>query len=287
MSIVLGILMSHAPGITAKRQLVDEERWRALKKFETGSSLITAARPDLIVAFVNDHFQNFFLNGMPAFCVGTGEEHVVPAPDLAHIVGLPVRRFRGEPHLANQLLHFLMESGFDPAFSEELKLLDELSVPFSFLLPDKSDVPINSDISVIPIMINCVAPPLPSWKRCRDLGAAVGQGLASLARERRVMILGSGGLAHWVGTPETGRANSEFDRRVLALIEAGNGDQLASWTDDEIFPEAGNGAFELRNWAAALGAVGPCDAKTLGYAPAPEWLTGMGAMSLVPKNGAA
>ena len=279
MSIVLGILMSHAPGITAKPRLVDEQRWQSLKGFETGRALVEAIAPDVIVAFVNDHFQNFFLNGMPAFCFGNGEEHVVPAPELAHIVGLPVRRFRGDPVLANQLLGQVMDSGFDPAFSEELRFVDELGVPFSFLLPE------NAGIPVIPIMINCVAPPLPSWKRCMELGSAVGRALAALAPTRRVMILGSGGLAHWIGTPETGRINSEFDRRVLSLIEAGKGDQLASWNDDQIFPEAGNGAFELRNWAAALGAVGPCKATVLGYAPAPEWLTGMGAMSLQPANG--
>jgi hypothetical protein len=277
-SIVIGILMSHAPGITSKPQLVDEQRWRSLKGFEAGRELLESAAPDVIVAFVNDHFQNFFLDGMPAFCFGIGEEHVVPAPDLAHIVGLPVRRFRGEPKLSKQLLQYAMESGFDPAFSEELRFVDELGVPFSFLLTETVDIP------VIPIMINCVAPPLPSWKRCMELGTAVGSGLAKLARDRRVMILGSGGLAHWIGTPETGRINSEFDRRVLALIEAGEGNQLASWNDDKIFFEAGNGAFELRNWAAALGAVGPCKAKTLGYAPAPEWLTGMGAMSLHIEN---
>lgn len=276
MSIVLGILMSHAPGITAKPQLVDEQRWQALKGFETGRSLVADARPDLIVAFVNDHFQNFFLDGMPTFCVGSGDEHQVPAPDLSHIVGLAPRMFRGEPELSKQLLSYLMDSGFDPGFSEELRFVDELSVPFSFTLSKEMNIP------VIPIMINCVAPPLPSWKRCWQLGEAVGLGLAELAGKRRVMILGSGGIAHWIGTPETGRSNPEFDRRVLGLIEAGNGHELASWNDDTIFSEAGNGAFELRNWTAALGAVGPCRARILGYAPAPEWLTGMGAISLHP-----
>jgi len=280
-SIVFGILMSHAPGITAKPGLVDEQRWRALKGFEAGRELVEAAAPDVIVAFGNDHFQNFFLDGMPAFCFGVGEEHVVPAPDLAHIVGLPVRRFRGEPELAKQLLLYAMNEGFDPAYSEELRFVDELGVPFSFLLPQASNIP------VVPILINCVAPPLPSWKRCMELGAAVGRGLAELAKDRRVMILGSGGLAHWVGTPETGKINSDFDRRVLALIESGQGSRLASWNDDEIFSEAGNGAFELRNWAAALGAVGQCNAKILGYAPAPEWLTGMGAMALQVENSAS
>ena len=274
MAIVLGMLMSHAPGITGKPQLVDTQRWQALKGFEQGRVHLETMAPDLIVAFVNDHFQNFFLNGMPAFCFGIGEEHVIPAPDLAHIVGLKTRYFPGDPKIANGLLQYVMAAGFDPAYSEEFRFVDELGVPLSFLVPNDNAIPI------VPIMINCVAPPLPSWKRCWELGAAVGRGLQEIARDRRVMILGSGGLAHWVGTPETGRINSDFDQNVMSLIEAGNGDQLASWKDDEIFREAGNGAFELRNWAAALGAIGDCRAKILGYAPAPEWLTGMGAMSL-------
>jgi len=47
---------------------------------------------------------------------------------------------------------------------------------------------------VLPIHINCAGPPLPSFRRVRMLGQAVGQWAAAL--NQRVLLLGSGGLSH-------------------------------------------------------------------------------------------
>ena len=46
----------------------------------------------------------------------------------------------------------------------------------------------------LPIHINCAGPPLPSFRRVRALGAAVGRWAAGL--DRRVLVMGSGGLSH-------------------------------------------------------------------------------------------
>jgi 2,3-dihydroxyphenylpropionate 1,2-dioxygenase len=54
----------------------------------------------------------------------------------------------------------------------------------------------TNSVPVIPIIINCVANPLPSFDRCRALGAAVGQHLQN--SKLRTLIIGSGGLSHEV-----------------------------------------------------------------------------------------
>jgi protocatechuate 4,5-dioxygenase beta chain/2,3-dihydroxyphenylpropionate 1,2-dioxygenase len=272
--IALGIIMSHAPGLTARPELLDEARWRILNPaLDEARKLLESAKPDLIVAFVNDHFQNFFLDGMPPFCFGIGEEHEIPSSANAGFLRLQPRSFKGDPEVARHLLICAMEAGFDPAFSEEMKFLDELAVPLNFLLPA------NLNIPIIPIMTNCVAPPLPSLRRCYELGSVVGRALSQLST-KRVVVLGTGGMSHWVGTPQSGRVNEEFDHDVLSIIENGRVDELLSWSDNQILEEGGNGAFELRNWVGALAAIGTYRSKVISYVPAPEWIGGIGVLAL-------
>lgn len=275
---MLGLLMSHAPNITAKPELVDEARWGRLKgAFDEARRLVVDARPDLIVAFINDHFQNFFLDGMPAFCIGIGEEHPIPSTGAEFLKVRP-RIANGQPAVARRLLECLLDAEFDLAYSEELKFFDETAVPLRFLFPEEIELPL------VPILTNCVAPPLPSLRRCYKLGRAVGEALVEMS-VGRVLVLGSGGMSHWVGTPETGRINEAFDERVLSLIERGHVEEILAWTDKEVERDAGNGAFELRNWVAALGAlsaIGRYRARVLAYVPAPEWITGIGVVALTP-----
>jgi hypothetical protein len=72
-----------------------------------------------------------------------------------------------------------------------------------------------------------------------------------------------------------GEINSAFDRRVIALVTEGRFAEMIDWDDRTIEDEAGNGAFELRNWLATFGAVGPCRPRPLAYVAVPAWLTGM------------
>ena len=272
--------MSHAPGFTARWDLIDDARRATLASgIERAQALVAAAAPDLILAFVNDHFQNFTLKGMPPFCIGVGERHDAPGPAAAAMLRIPERTIAGEPDVAMQLLETLMASGFDPAYSAELSLFDDLSVPLYHLFgPDRPLPP------VIPIVTNCVAPPMPSFGRCYDLGVAVGRALASIdADYERVMVLGSGGLSHWVGTPKTGQINGDFDAAFLEQVSAGRIEEMRGWIDREIDAVAGNGALELKNWLLALAALGPFAAQPLAYVPVREWLTGIAIVAVTPQ----
>jgi hypothetical protein len=271
--------MSHAPGFTAHWDAIDERRRATLAAgIARAQALVAAAAPDLIVAFVNDHFQNFTLKGMPPFCIGVGEQHEAPGPKGAALLRIPERTIEGEPDVAMRLLETLMATGFDPAFSAELSLFDDLSVPLYYLFGPERPLP-----PVIPIVTNCVAPPMPSFQRCYDLGVAIRRTLRAIdAGYERIMVLGSGGLSHWVGTPKTGLINGEFDAEVLAAVTSGRLSAMREWDDDDIDVRAGNGALELKNWLLALATIGPFAARQLAYAPAPEWLTGMAIVAVTP-----
>jgi 2,3-dihydroxyphenylpropionate 1,2-dioxygenase len=69
-------------------------------------------------------------------------------------------------------------------------------------------------VPVLPIFINSVATPLGPIKRSRALGAAVGTFLATL--DKRVLVLGSGGLSHDPPVPTLATAPPAALGRIVA-----------------------------------------------------------------------
>jgi protocatechuate 4,5-dioxygenase beta chain len=99
-------------------------------------------------------------------------------------------------------------------------------------------------------------------------------------REERVVIFGTGGISHWVGTAEMGKVNPAFDRQALQLVENGDVVGLSAMSDEYILREGGNGAFELRNWMVAMGAMPGCRGRVIAYEPMEAWVTGLGLAEL-------
>jgi aromatic ring-opening dioxygenase catalytic subunit (LigB family) len=266
--LVAAALTSHAPLITGKPEIAKPEmRDRFYAGYREIRRRLAAARPDVIVMFVNDHLQNFPYSNMPAFCVGLAAAYDVPSEGGARLMRLPARKAPGAPEWSMALLERGLEAGFDFAYSYEIESWDELSVPLHFLLPD-------ADVPVAPVYTNCGAPPLPTLRRCHEVGALVGSFIRERPAAERVAVLATGGLSHWVGTPETGRINADWDHWVLEHVARADVDPLVRLTAAEIERDAGNGGQEIRNWIALLGAVPGWKGEVLAYEPVPEWITG-------------
>jgi 2,3-dihydroxyphenylpropionate 1,2-dioxygenase len=92
-----------------------------------------------------------------------------------------------------------------------------MRVDHAFAQPLASIIPQAS--SVIPIFINCTAPPLPSIRRVRALGEAIGSHVR--ASGIRAAFVGSGGLSHDVGFPDVRSAVGADRERVLRRRESG------------------------------------------------------------------
>jgi hypothetical protein len=180
---------------------------------------------------------------------------------------IPPRKVPGAPEWGLALLESGLAAGFDFAYSHEIESWDELAVPLYFLTPDGT-------IPVSPVYTNCGAPPLPTPRRCHEMGAFVGAFIRSRPTTERVALLATGGISHWVGTPETGRINPEFDHRVLDHIARADAEALSRLTEAQIERDGGNGGQEIRNWLALLGAVPGWKGEVLAYEPVPEWITG-------------
>jgi Catalytic LigB subunit of aromatic ring-opening dioxygenase len=269
--IVAAALTSHAPLITGKPDIArPEQRERLHAGFREVGRRLAAARPDLLVMFVNDHLQNFPYSNLPAFCVGLADRYDAPSPGGSRIMGLTPRKIGGSPEWSMALLEQGLEAGFDFAYSYEIETWDELAVPLHFFP--------NGGVPVAPIYTNCVAPPLPTPRRCHALGGFVHEFIRSRPATERIAVLGTGGLSHWVGTPETGRINPDWDHQVLDHVARADVAALVRLTPAEIERDGGNGGQEIRNWIACLATVPGWKGEILAYEPVPEWITGCAAV---------
>jgi aromatic ring-opening dioxygenase catalytic subunit (LigB family) len=163
----------------------------------------------------------------------------------------------------------------DFAFSEELPLDHAEIAPLMHLAP-------RWDRPIIPIVVNAFAPPMPSPRRCFDVGAFVGRCVERFPDSSRVAIVGTGGLSHWVGPPQMGRINEEFDRWFLdCLVERRIDEATGRYARyEDLEAVAGNGGHEIRDWLAVAGAMTErLRPQVLAYEPLKPWMTGTGIMA--------
>ncbi len=308
-SIVLGVAASHSTLMNTHWDEVEHvdraERFRAA--LGQARDAIAAARPDSVVIVGSNHFRGFWLDLVPAFTLGV--DRVIASGEA----GTPKGPQHTDPDLARGLLTSVVEDDFDVALSVKLQIDHGQTHAIQYLL-DGIDVPI------VPLVVNVFAPPLPTTARCWALGESLGRAIQALPGDRRVVVIGSGGLSHRLPFPKwyapenadqeylveawtEGRGhweeydakrrqitlaqrpalNPEFDQDFLAAFTGAAAAQYTSWSTDRIDEIAGNGAQEIRAWlmvAAALG--GTATGQVLAYEELPEWLTGMGVAVLDP-----
>ena len=114
-------------------------------------------------------------------------------------------------------------------------------------------------------------------RRSYALGVAVRRALREYGGVERVALLGTGAPSHWIGTPEMGRIDEEWDERVIGHLREGDAKGLSEWTQPEI-DAGGNGANEIRNWIAASAAAGGGPAEVWSYQAEPKWFTAVTVM---------
>jgi len=255
---------SHAPGITAWTEAAPKEKKDAVYgAFATLRESLSASGADVAVVFAPEHFANFFLDNMPAFCLGRGAHHMGPVEPWLRVARRPIP---GDPAFANELLRGCFEEGFDLSFSDELDLDHGVALPAHFLVPD-------GRIPIVPVIFNALVEPMPSPARCFALGQAVGR--IAERSPRKVALVGTGGLSHWPGEAEHGTINEEFDRVFIERIKANDGEALRRYTHAAI-AESGTGGHEVRAWIVVAGAVAGWTPEFLTYQPVHQWATGCG-----------
>ena len=160
-----------------------------LDTLQTLSQQVAAFDPELVVVFGPDHFAGFFYDLMPSFCVG------VRAQAMGDFGISTDGRSYGVPEaVARDLVKSLHAEGVDAALSYRMHADHGFAQSLEQVAGGVGRYP------TIPIFVNCAAPPLPPMARLRRLGEAVGRFLA--CTDKRVLLIGSGGLSHDPPIPE-------------------------------------------------------------------------------------
>ena len=269
-----------------------QEAFRSTRQF------IEDFDPQLVIAFGSDHFNGFFLNLMPAFCIGTA------ATATADIGGYP-----GELDVPSDVAIAAVESarqdGVDVSVSYQMTVDHAFSQTIHEMLGALTNKP------VIPVFINCITPPYVPFHRTRMLGEVLGRFAVGL--DRRVLFLGSGGMSHhptryypepgqgeprvaaWQLTGGTSpesftraewlerldimhhegakmitrgertakhmRLNEASDREFLDHLVTGDLEAFDSWDAPTLIERGGIGSMELHAWIAAASAHRACGGK--------------------------
>lgn len=266
--------------------------------------------PDVVVSFAPDHYNGFFYDLMPQFCIGYEARGVGD-------FGSSTTPFRVPGEVAKNLAHDAVESGIEVAISLDMRLDHGAVQPIEVLFGAADAVP------VVPVFINAVARPLTPMRRIRELGQQLGRTMAR--RPERVLFIGSGGLSHDPPVPKLESANEqqlemilrgrnlsaedraartrrvidgakafvagtsaiqdlnpEWDRGFLDTCEKADPYLFDQLVPDEMARVAGNSVHEVRTWVAALSALsafGSYETTSRYYRPVKELIAGFGVVT--------
>ena len=301
--------LSHTPllGLNPLNEGIQSEVQGALK---TVRESVLAWRPDRLVLVGPDHYNGFFNELMPPFCLGTEATAVGDYGTPAGALNVPAVE-------AEALAEWLMDHDIDVAVSRRMKV-DHGFAQVLEIIWDGLDTP-----PVLPLFMNSVAQPgIPRVRRCIQVGRVIGKWLDTLPG--RTLVIGSGGLSHeppvptlshpdpavreritirGTSTPAEREAKTlrvmaagkalaagdptmkalapEWDARWMKAIESGDLDDLATLGESDITREAGLSAHESKTWVIARAAMPqgvPLQPGLSYYRAIPEYIAGFGAL---------
>jgi len=255
MAEIVGVLgVTHNPLMwSVLRESVPEDLVGVAANFERFRSMVSDLEPDVVVLVASDHFHMLMMVNMPAFLIGKAPSMRAVHPNEVRQFGLSPTLVPGDPDLAAHLLGGRdLTSGFDFAFSDEPWLDHSSLIPLLFLTP-------GLDVPVVPILTNCNAPPIPTAERFAELGAHLRESIRSYDRDRRVLVVGSGHLAHELGGPRQFLGTSPdpaFDRKAVSWMASGDLDAAIAATSFDRLTEAGNESYQFLNFITCMAVAG-------------------------------
>ncbi len=259
-----------APEVWAARHAL------ALRSIERLGRDLLALRPDLVIAVGDDQQEMYDFDNFPALAVYYGERiQISPPPrreatlpredEVRFMQGLDGSVHPGDPAAGRHLVAELTARDFDVAVGRKQRKGGDFGHAVAFVLVRLLG---SAGIPCVPVLLNTYFPPnQPSPRRCVDLGATVAAAVRTLPGDRRVAVVASGGLSHFV-------IDTELDALLLDGMRVGDLDALRTLPASRM----DSGTSEVRNWLVAAGAGGAEDLKHQWseYIPAYRSLAGTG-----------
>ena len=249
--ITASVYTSHVPAIGAALDLGKhtEPYWQPVfKGYEFSRQWMRDHAPDVIFLVYNDHATAFSLDMIPTFAIGTAAQY---QPADEGWGPRPVPTVIGHPPLASHIAHSVIQDDFDLTIVNKMDVDHGLTVPLSLMCGQPAAWP----CPVIPFAVNVVQYPVPSGRRCYQLGKAIRKAVESYDEDLNVHIWGTGGMSHQLQGPRAGLINAAWDQRFLDRLIA-EPDELSRLPHIDYVREAGSEGIELVMWLIARGAMG-------------------------------
>jgi hypothetical protein len=222
------------------------------------SETLERVAPDVVVILGDDQHEAFEDDNMPAINVYWGDTiddapaeaedwgqawmyTIAPRGNApAHRISHPV-----DAKLGKHLIESLIGSGFDVAHSKWLpadRHHGTIGHAFYYVYRRLMN---NEVIPNVPILLNTYYPPnqVPV-KRCYQMGRALRQAIEAWDSDKRVAIIASGGLSHFV-------IEEDLDDQIIDGLKTRNEEKLTSLPDIRF----NSGTSEIRNWIVVAGAL--------------------------------
>jgi len=275
--IVGGFIMPHEPGVF----YMPAERWtdgqrRVMSAYAHIRAEIDRLQATTAIVVGADHYVLFGPGCLPSFLVGIGE---VSGP-YERFPGLEQGRIPNNVPLATHIAQYGRDHGFDWAVSKVLRVDHSIGVPARVCVLPNPQV-----TGVIPVYLASGVAPFIGMKRAYQVGGMIRDAVHAWPHDERVVVIGSGGISHWVGMAQMGQVNPDFDRSIIDCVVRGDAQAMMALSDEYVLEQGGNGAFEIRNFLCMMGALPGCTGAQIAYEHGDEWVTGLGFAQVFDKDG--
>lgn len=248
--ITASVYTSHVPAIGAALDLgkTGEPYWqKVFAGYEFSKAWMREHTPDVIFLVYNDHATAFSLELIPTFAIGCAAQFQ-PADEGWGPRPVPV--VKGHPELAAHIAQSVIQDDFDLTIANKMDVDHGLTVPLSLMFGQPEAWP----CPVIPFAVNVVQYPVPSGRRCFNLGRALRKAVESYDASLNVQVWGTGGMSHQLQGPRAGLINRTFDNAFLDRLIADPAG-LSQMPHIDYVREAGSEGIELVMWLIARGAM--------------------------------
>ncbi len=252
--ITASVFTSHVPAIGAALDLgkTQEDYWQPVfDGYLPSKQWMKDNPPDVVFLIYNDHATAFSLQMIPTFAIGTGQSYR-PADEGWGPRPVPV--VQGHPALASHIAQSVIQQDFDLTIVNQMDVDHGLTVPLSLMCGARDPATEAWPCPVIPFAVNVVQYPVPSGRRCFELGRAIRRAVQSYDEDLNVHIWGTGGMSHQLQGARAGLINREWDNRFLDRLIAEPA-ALAEVPHIDYVREAGSEGIELVMWLIARGAM--------------------------------
>lgn len=224
-----------------------EDTARMVERGEHLRDKLRRAAPDSLVTIGNDHFHQFFMDNMPAFMLGKMDVFYGTWHNEVREFDLPRCQVPGDVELAQQVLEGAMKRGVDFSYSNELKIDHSIVVPLLFVRPEM-------DLPIVPILSNCVAPPIPPAERFLEVGRILREVIAEIPNDKKIGVVVSGNLSLEVGGPtqfDPHPMDEAFDDQAVDWIKRGDLEGAARECTYQRLTATGNVSHAYLNYLLA------------------------------------